>query len=32
LIPSYGQDLNGDAELLGRMRDRSDGVLGLRAS
>ena len=32
LIPSYGQDLNGDAELLGRMRDRSDRVLGLRAS
>ena len=32
LIPSYGQDLNGDAVLLARMRERSDGVLGLRAS
>ncbi len=32
LIPSYGQDLNADAELLGRMRDRSDGALGLHAA
>jgi malate dehydrogenase (quinone) len=29
LIPSYGQDLNGDAELLARMRERSDALLGL---
>jgi malate dehydrogenase (quinone) len=31
LIPSYGQDLNADAALLGRTRDRSDALLGLAA-
>ncbi len=29
LIPSYRQDLNSDAELLMRTRDRSDALLGL---
>ena len=32
LIPSYGQDLNRDGELLRQMRDRCDSVLGLSAS
>jgi len=27
LLPSYGQDLNGDAELLSRTRERSDALL-----
>ena len=29
LIPSYGRDLNSDAELLTRTRERSDSLLGL---
>jgi malate dehydrogenase (quinone) len=29
LIPSYRQDLNSDAELLMRTRERSDALLGL---
>ena len=29
LIPSYGQDLNADAELLVNTRQRSDALLGL---
>ena len=32
LLPSYGQDLNGDAELLQRTRDRSDALLGLQVA
>ncbi len=32
LLPSYGQDLSTDAELLGRTRQRVDAVLGLSAS
>ena len=32
LLPSYGQDLNADAELLQRSRDRSDALLGLSIS
>ena len=31
LIPSYGQDLNADAELLVNTRQRSDALLGLSA-
>jgi len=30
LLPSYGQDLNADRELLKRSRDRSDALLGLQ--
>jgi len=30
LVPSYGQSLAGNPELLARVRDRVDGVLGLR--
>jgi len=30
LLPSYGQDLNADGELLQRSRDRSDALLGLQ--
>jgi malate dehydrogenase (quinone) len=30
LLPSYGQDLNADRELLQRSRDRSDALLGLQ--
>ena len=30
LLPSYGQDLNADAELLQRSRERSDALLGLQ--
>ena len=29
LIPSYGQDLNSDPELLTRTRERSNALLGL---
>ncbi|MEJ6586239.1 MAG: malate:quinone oxidoreductase [Synechococcus sp. ChBW.bin.23] len=30
LLPSYGQDLNADGDLLQRSRDRSDALLGLQ--
>ena len=30
LLPSYGQDLNANAELLQRSRERSDALLGLQ--